>query len=62
MSFKKSLGSIFHKERREINHIKKVYKKRVQAEIDSYKVPDYQDKRDTIQAHDILMFDKFSFK
>ena len=60
MSFKKSLGSIFHKERREINHIKKVYKKRVQAEIDSYKDSEDESKRDTIQTQDVLMIDRIS--
>ena len=37
MNFKRLLFSILNKDRREINYIKLVYKRRVQAEIDSYK-------------------------
>ena len=50
MSFKKTLFSILNKEKREIDYIKGVYKKRVQAEIESYKDPDNEENRDTIQA------------
>ena len=46
--------------RREIDYIKGVYKKKIQAEIESYKDPEDEDKRDTIQAQDILMLDRIS--
>ena len=62
MKFKKSPFSIFNKERREMNYIRRVYKRRVQAEIDSYK--DFEDKegdkRDTIEAQDVLILDRIS--
>ena len=60
MNFKKSEFSTLNKERREINYIKRVYKRRVQAEIDSYKDSENEDKRDAIQAQDVLMPDKIS--
>ena len=62
MSLKKSPFSIFNRERSEIDYIKSVYKRRVQAEIESYK--DYQDEdedeRYTIKVQDVLMLDKIS--
>ena len=62
MKFKKSPFSIFNKERRKMNYIRRVYKRRVQAEIDSYK--DFEDKdvdtRDTIEVQDILILDRIS--
>ena len=60
MSFKKSPFFILNKEGREINYIKSVYKRRVQAEIESYKDPEDEDKTDTIHAQDILMVDGIS--
>ena len=60
MKLKTSPFSILNKERREIEYIKGVYKRRLQAEIDSYKDPEDEDKRDTIQAQDILMIDRIS--
>ena len=45
---------------REIDYIKRVYKKKIQAEIESYKDSEDEDKRDTIQAQDVLMLDKIS--
>ena len=60
MNFKKSPFSILNNERREIDHIKEVYKRRVQAEIESYKDSEDEDKRDTIQAQDVLMLDRIS--
>ena len=60
MKLKTSPFSILNKERREMEYIKGVYKKRVQAEIDSYKETLDQDDRDTIQVQDILMFDRIS--
>ena len=60
MNLKTSPFSILDKERREIEYIKDVYKKRVQAEIESYK--DYldEDSSDKIQVQDILMIDRIS--
>ena len=60
MNLKTSPFSILNKERRELEYIKGVYKKRVQAEIDSYKDLEDEDKIDTIQAQDVLMLDKTS--
>tara|TARA_B100000886_G_C20369010_1_gene468660 strand:+ start:368 stop:553 length:186 start_codon:yes stop_codon:yes gene_type:complete len=60
MNFKKSLLSIRKKEKREMDYIKEVYKRRVQAEIESYKDSEDNHKRDTIQVQDILMLDRVS--
>ena len=60
MNFKRSPFSILDKERREIDYIKGIYKKKIQAEIESYKDSDDEDKRDTIQAQDVLMLDRIS--
>ena len=60
MDLKRSPLSIMNKESREIDYIKGVYKKKIQAEIESYKNPEDEDKRDTIQAQDVLMLDKIS--
>jgi len=60
MKLKTSPFSILNKERREMEYIRGVYKRRVQAEIDSYKDPEDEGKRDTIQAQDILMLDRIS--
>ena len=60
MNSKKSPFSILNNERRVMNYIKEVYKRRIQAEIESYQDFKDEDKRDTIQAQDILMLDKIS--
>ena len=60
MNLKRSPFSILDKERREIDYIKGIYKKKIQAEIKSYKDSDDEDKRDTIQAQDVLMLDRIS--
>jgi len=60
MNLKTSPFSILNKERRELEYIKGIYKKRVQAEIDSYKDPEEEIKIDTIQSQDVLMIDKIS--
>ena len=50
-----------NKEKREIDYIKGVYKRKIQAEIESYKDhSEDEDKRDTIQAQDVLMLDRIS--
>ena len=43
-----------------MNYIKEVYKRRIQAEIESYQDSEDEDKRDTIQAQDILILDRIS--
>ena len=60
MNLKRSPFSILDKERREIDYIKGIYKKKIQADIESYKDSDDEDKRDTIQAQDVLMLDRIS--
>ena len=60
MNLKRSPFSILNKERREIDYIKGVYKRKIQAEIESYKDSEDDEERDTIQAQDVLMFDKIS--
>ena len=62
MNSKKSPFSILNNERREMNYIKGVYKSRIQAEIESYQDSEDEDKRDTIQAQDILMLDRISIQ
>ena len=57
MNLNTSPFSILNKERRELEYIKRVYKKRVQAEIDSYKDNEEKDKRATIEVQDVLMLD-----
>ena len=60
MNIKRSLFSILDKDKREMDYIKGVYKRKIQAEIESYKDSEDEDKRDTIQAQDILMLDRIS--
>ena len=60
MNLKRSPFSILDKDRREIDYIKRVYKKKIQSEIESYKESEDEDKRDTVQSQDILMLDRIS--
>ena len=60
MNLKRSPFSILNKGRREMDYIKGVYKKKIQAEIESYKDAEDEDKRDTIQVQDVLMLDIIS--
>ena len=60
MNLKTSPFSILNRERRELDYIKGVYKRRVQAEIDSYKDSDDEDRIDTLQVQDVLMLDRIS--
>ena len=60
MNLKKSPFSILDNNSREIEYVKGVYKRKIQAEIESYKDSEDEDKRDTIQAQDVLMLDKIS--
>ena len=60
MNFKRSPFAILNKERREIDYIKGVYKKKIQAEMESFKVAEDEHKRDTIQAQEVFMLDRIS--
>jgi predicted TPR repeat methyltransferase len=60
MNLKRSPFSILDKEKREMDYIKGVYKRKIQAEIESYKDPEDEDKKDTIQAQNVLMRDRIS--
>ncbi len=60
MNLKRSPFSILDKDKREMDYIKGIYKKKIQSEIESYKDQEDEDKRDTIQAQDVLMLDKIS--
>ena len=60
MNLKRSPFSILDKDKREMDYINGVYKRKIQAEIESYKDPEYEDKKDTIQVQDVLMLDSIS--
>ena len=60
MNLKRSPFSILNKEKRELDFIKGVYKRKIQSEIESYKDSEDEDNRDTIQAQDVLMLDRIS--
>ena len=60
MNLKRSPFSILDKDKREMDYIKGVYKRKIQAEIESYKDHKDDEERDTIQAQDVLMLDKIS--
>ena len=60
MNLIRSPFSILDKDKREMDYIKGIYKKKIQSEIESYKDSEDEDKRDTIQAQDVLMLDSIS--
>ena len=60
MNLKRSPFSILNKERREIDYIKGFYKRKIQAEIDTYKESEDENKRDTTKAQDVLMLDRIT--
>ena len=60
MNLKRSPFSILDKDKREMDYIKGVYKRKIQAEIESYRDPEDDNKTDTIQAQDVLMLDRIS--
>ncbi len=60
MNLKRSPFSILDKDKREMDYIKGVYKRKIQAEIESYKDSEDEDNKDTIQAQDVLMLDRIS--
>ena len=55
---KNSKFSILNKERKEVQYVKNVYKKRIQSEADSFL--NQEEKPDTIVAQDILYIDRIS--
>ena len=59
MNFKKLPFLNLNKERGD-NYIKEVYKARFQAEIESYNDSEDKNKRDRIQAQDVLMLGRIS--
>ena len=60
MNIKRPPFSILDKDKREMDYIKGIYKKKIQSEIESYKDPEDEDNRDTIQVQDVLMLDRIS--
>ena len=60
MNLKRSPFSILDKDKREMDYIKGVYKRKIQAEIESYKDPEDEEKTDKIKAQDVLMRNKIS--
>ena len=60
MNLKRSPFSILDKDKREMDYIKGIYKKKIQSEIESYKDTEDKEKKDTIKAQNILMIDKIS--
>ena len=60
MKLKRSPFSILDKDKREMDYIIGIYKKKIQSKIEPYKDIEDEDKRDTIKAQDILMIDKIS--
>ena len=60
MNLKRSPFSILDKDKREMDYIKGVYKRKIQAEIESYKDSEDEDKKNTIHAQDVLMLDRIS--
>ena len=60
MNLKRSPFLTLDKDKREMDYIKGVYKRKILAEIESSKDPEDEDKRDTIKAQDILMLDRIS--
>jgi len=60
MNLKRSPFSIIDKDKREMDYIKDIYKKKIQSEIESYKDLEGEDKRDKIEAQDVLMLDRIT--
>ena len=60
MNLKRLPFSILDKDKKEMDYTKGVYKRKIKAEIESYKDLEDEDKKDTIQVQDILMLDKIS--
>ena len=60
MNLKRSPFSILDKEKRDIDFIKGVNKKKIKVEIESYKDSVDEYKKDTVQSQEVLMLDRIS--
>ena len=60
MNLKRAPFTLLDKDKREMDYIKGVYKRKIQAEIESYKDSEDDEEKDTIQAQDVLMLDRIS--
>ena len=60
MDLKRKPFSILDKDKREMDYIKRAYKRKIQAEIESYKDHEDENKIDTIQAQDVLILNRIS--
>ncbi len=60
MNLKRSPFSILDKDKREMDYIKDIYKKKIQSEIESYKELEDEDSRDKIEVQDVLMLNRIS--
>ena len=60
MNFKKSPFTILNKGRRELDYIKGVYRRKIQAEIESYEDSENDEEKDKIKVQDVLMLDRIS--
>ena len=60
MNLKRLPFSILDKDKREMDYIKGIDKKKIQYEIESHKDHKDENKKDTIQAQDVLMLDRIS--
>ncbi len=60
MKLKTSPFSILNNERKELEYIKGVYKRRIQSELESYRDSEEENKIDTIESQDVLMVDIIS--
>jgi len=60
MNLKRSPFSILDKDKREMDYIKDIYKKKIQSEIESYKDLEDEDRRDKIEVQDVLMLNRIS--
>ena len=58
MKLKISQFPILNKERKEVEHVKDVYKRRIQSEADSFF--NQEEKPDTIFVQDVLFVDRIS--
>ena len=58
MILKRSPFSTLDTDKKEMDYIKVVYKRKMQAENESYKDLEDEDNRDIIQAQDVLKFDR----
>ena len=60
MNTKRLPFSILDKDKREMDYVKGIYKKKIQSEIESYKDLEDEDRRDKIEVQDVLMLNRIS--